>query len=174
MPTAVNTKEAALKLDFIVVGGGVYLFNFSYILTGSYPPNILNDVFPLFMIVPVPSPPFPTPSGVHCRYYDLIHSHLSAGLAGLAVAFTLCKAGHRVRVLEKQPALGAPSSGLRVPPNMSKILRKWVGADELAKVACLNVATPWYDCEPACFSWLCPIPTGCRGVQCMMNTHDLS
>ena len=30
---------------------------------------------------------------------------------------------------------------------MSKILKKWVGADELAKIACLNVATPWYDCE---------------------------
>ncbi|KAJ3520412.1 hypothetical protein NM688_g9165 [Phlebia brevispora] len=89
MPTAVS-KEAPLKLEFIVVGGG---------------------------------------------------------LAGFAVAFTLCKGGHKVRVLEKQATLGAPSSGLRVPPNMSKILKKWVGAEELAKIACLNVATPWYDLE---------------------------
>ena len=63
------------------------------------------------------------------------------------MAFMLSKSGHNVRVLERQATLGAPSSGLRVPPNMSKILKKWVGADELAKIACLNVATPWYDCE---------------------------
>lgn len=50
-----------------------------------------------------------------------------------------------MRVLEKQPALGFPSSGLRVPPNMSKLLKKWVGADELAKTSVLNVATPSYD-----------------------------
>lgn len=87
MPTAVHS-EAALKLDFIVVGGG---------------------------------------------------------LSGFSVAHVLAKAGHRVRVLEKLPALGAPSGGLRVPPNMSKLLKKWVGAEELAKSAVLNVATPWYD-----------------------------
>lgn len=63
------------------------------------------------------------------------------------MAFTLRKGGHKVRVLEKQNDLSTPSSGLRIPPNMSKILKKWVGAEELAKIACLNVATPWYDCE---------------------------
>ena len=68
------------------------------------------------------------------------------GLAGLSVAHVLCKAGHSVRVLEKLPELGSPSGGLRVPPNMSKILKKWAGGEELAKTAVLNVATPWYDC----------------------------
>ncbi len=63
------------------------------------------------------------------------------------MAFMLSKGGHKVRVLEKQNDLSTPSSGLRIPPNMSKILKKWVGAEELAKIACLNVATPWYDCE---------------------------
>jgi salicylate hydroxylase len=61
------------------------------------------------------------------------------------VAHVLCSAGHSVRVLEKLPALGTPAGGLRVPPNMSKILKKWAGANELAKTAVLNVATPWYN-----------------------------
>ena len=50
-----------------------------------------------------------------------------------------------MRVLEKLPTLGTPCGGLRVPPNMSKILKKWAGGEELAKTAVLNVATPWYD-----------------------------
>ncbi|EKM50084.1 uncharacterized protein PHACADRAFT_46976, partial [Phanerochaete carnosa HHB-10118-sp] len=70
---------------------------------------------------------------------------VGGGLSGLSVAHVLSKAGHSVRVLEKLPALGAPSGGLRVPPNMSKILKKWVGGEELAKTAVLNIATPWYD-----------------------------
>lgn len=78
--------------------------------------------------------------------YPRAHCLRCAGLAGFSVAHVLAKAGHSVRVLEKLPALGAPSGGLRVPPNMSKLLKKWVGAEELAKSAVLNVATPWYDC----------------------------
>ena len=77
-----------------------------------------------------------------------MHSWLTPfppGLAGFAVAYALAKSGHSVRVLERQPSLGTPASGIRVPPNMSKILKKWAGADELAKTAVLNVATPWYD-----------------------------
>jgi len=63
----------------------------------------------------------------------------------LAVACALCKGGHKVRVLEKLPALGTPCGGLRVPPNMSKILKKWAGGEELAKTSVLNLATPWWD-----------------------------
>ena len=69
------------------------------------------------------------------------------GIAGLSAAYALCKAGHEVRVLEKAPKLGFPSSGLRVPPNMSKILKNWVGAEELDKLTVLNVATPCIDCK---------------------------
>lgn len=54
-------------------------------------------------------------------------------------------AGHRVRVLEKASELGYSSCGIRVPPNMSKILKKWVGSEELEKVAVLNTATPCID-----------------------------
>ena len=67
------------------------------------------------------------------------------GLAGLSAAYTLAKAGHNVQLLERQSDLGVPAAGVRVPPNMSKIFRRWVGKDELFKTAVLNVATPWYD-----------------------------
>ncbi|KAI0090692.1 FAD/NAD(P)-binding domain-containing protein [Irpex rosettiformis] len=70
---------------------------------------------------------------------------VGGGISGLSAAYTLCKAGHEVRVLEKAPGLGYPSSGIRVPPNMSKILKKWVGKEELDKLAVLNVASPCID-----------------------------
>lgn len=70
---------------------------------------------------------------------------LISGIAGLSAAYTLCMAGHRVRVLEKASELGYSSCGIRVPPNMSKILKKWVGSEELEKVAVLNTATPCID-----------------------------
>ncbi len=67
------------------------------------------------------------------------------GLAGLATAYALQTAGHNVRVFEKQPALGVLAGGLRVPPNMSKILKSWVGEEELKKTAVLCLGTPWHD-----------------------------
>ncbi len=65
----------------------------------------------------------------------------------MAVAYALCKAGHGVHVLEKYESLGIPAGGLRVPPNMSKILRRWVGDQELSKTAVQNVGIRWYDRE---------------------------
>ncbi|KAI0821440.1 FAD/NAD(P)-binding domain-containing protein [Irpex lacteus] len=70
---------------------------------------------------------------------------VGGGIAGLSAAYTLCMAGHRVRVLEQASELGYSSCGIRVPPNMSKILKKWVGSEELEKVAVLNTATPCID-----------------------------
>lgn len=59
----------------------------------------------------------------------------------------LAKAGHKVRVLERQSRVGTPAAGLRVPPNLSKILKRWIGEEELRKNAVVNLETPWYDCE---------------------------
>ena len=52
-----------------------------------------------------------------------------------------------MKVFEKQPSLGIPAGGLRVPPNMSKILKAWAGPEELAKITVLNVGTPWHNCK---------------------------
>ncbi|KAI0091564.1 FAD/NAD-P-binding domain-containing protein [Irpex rosettiformis] len=70
---------------------------------------------------------------------------VGGGLGGLSVAYMLSKAGHKVRVLEKLPGVGTPAAGLRVPPNMSKILKKWVGEEELRRTAVRNLASPWWD-----------------------------
>jgi salicylate hydroxylase len=57
----------------------------------------------------------------------------------------LCEAGHQVRVLEKLPGLGKSVGGVLVPPNMSKILKRWIGEDELFKKATINKLVPWVD-----------------------------
>jgi len=66
---------------------------------------------------------------------------VGGGIAGLSVAFILAEAGHRVRLVEKR-GLGVPAGGLRVPPNLSKILAQWVGPEELARTAVHCVGTP--------------------------------
>ncbi|KAH9935978.1 FAD/NAD(P)-binding domain-containing protein [Epithele typhae] len=67
---------------------------------------------------------------------------VGGGISGLALAYTLSTAGHRVRVLEKSN-LSAPSGGIRLPPNFSKILKRWIGEEELMKVATRCVGTPF-------------------------------
>ncbi|KAI0332765.1 FAD/NAD-P-binding domain-containing protein [Cubamyces sp. BRFM 1775] len=68
---------------------------------------------------------------------------IGGGIGGLAVAYVLSKSGHRVRVLEKRD-LNVPGGGHRVPPNLSKILRHWVGEEELRKVSTRCVGTPFH------------------------------
>ncbi|RDX51301.1 FAD/NAD(P)-binding domain-containing protein [Lentinus brumalis] len=68
---------------------------------------------------------------------------IGGGIGGLSVAYMLRKAGHRVRVLEKQ-GLHAPSAGLRIPPNLCKILGQWVGQAELKKMTTRCVGTPMH------------------------------
>ena len=69
-----------------------------------------------------------------------------AGIGGLAVAYVLSRSGHRVRVLERHD-FNVPSGGQRVPPNLSKILRQWVGEEELMKISTRCVGTPFHHCE---------------------------
>ncbi|KAI5121803.1 hypothetical protein M0805_009795 [Coniferiporia weirii] len=60
---------------------------------------------------------------------------IGASIAGLACAYTLRQAGHDVRVVEAQPQnlLGKSPSGVRIPPNMSKILMRWNLGPEFQK-----------------------------------------
>lgn len=50
---------------------------------------------------------------------------VGAGLGGLAAAIGIRKAGHDVIVLERMPELREIGAGIQVPPNSSKILKKW-------------------------------------------------
>ena len=54
------------------------------------------------------------------------------GISGLACAYSLASSGHRVTILEALPEDAPKSySGLRVPPNVSKILLEWGLGEEL-------------------------------------------
>jgi len=50
-------------------------------------------------------------------------------------------------VLEKRKDLRFAASGVRVLPNMSKILIKWLGEKEVFKMAQRCTGTPWYEME---------------------------
>lgn len=46
-------------------------------------------------------------------------------MGGLAAAFALAKAGHRVHLLESAPAIGEVGAGIQVTPNLSRLLSRW-------------------------------------------------
>ena len=70
------------------------------------------------------------------------------GVAGLATAYALRLAGHHVTIYEAQGFFNAGyKGGQRIPPNVSKILKEWVGEDELRNLAVQNVCTSCYDSE---------------------------
>ncbi|KAG8220921.1 hypothetical protein J3R82DRAFT_2425 [Butyriboletus roseoflavus] len=57
---------------------------------------------------------------------------VGGGISGLAVAFRLSQAGHTVRVIDKsRPEQKA--CGVRVPPNLTKILEEWGLGKQLAR-----------------------------------------
>ncbi|KAI0057457.1 FAD/NAD-P-binding domain-containing protein [Artomyces pyxidatus] len=72
---------------------------------------------------------------------------VGGSIAGLATAFSLAVSGHRVRVLEKSPALSPVAGGLRVPPNLTKILVQWGLEDELLKRASVCRGSNLWDLE---------------------------
>lgn len=60
---------------------------------------------------------------------------VGGGIGGLAAAHALVNAGHRVRVLERSSKTTKRAGGIRVPPNLSKILLDWGLAGKLSKAA---------------------------------------
>ncbi|KAL9604928.1 MAG: hypothetical protein Q9219_000116 [cf. Caloplaca sp. 3 TL-2023] len=50
---------------------------------------------------------------------------VGAGIGGLAAAIGITRAGHRVIVLEQAGALSEIGAGIQVPPNSSRILKRW-------------------------------------------------
>ncbi|KZT29583.1 FAD/NAD(P)-binding domain-containing protein [Neolentinus lepideus HHB14362 ss-1] len=61
---------------------------------------------------------------------------VGGGVAGLACALGLGRAGHRVVVLEEDDQTGDGGCGSRLPPNMTRILRdRWELGEEMEKTA---------------------------------------
>ncbi|KAI0343353.1 FAD/NAD(P)-binding domain-containing protein [Trametopsis cervina] len=120
----------------------------------------------------------PVHSGIARLTLDFVV--VGGGLAGLSVAHMLCQAGHRVRVLERQPSLsssGPRAGGLRVPPNMSKILKRWVGEEAIRKSAVRCLESPWWDLHTGesygYAPWRLDVMTETGGDFFLMAYHDV-
>lgn len=69
-------------------------------------------------------------------------------IAGLSMAIGLAMSGHTVRVLEKSPSLGNSPGGIRLSPNVTKILVQWGLEDELRKRGSfVQGGTRMWDCK---------------------------
>ena len=58
-----------------------------------------------------------------------------AGIAGLATALALSRAGARVDVVERAPELSTEGAGVQLGPNVTRILHAWGLQDGLNAVA---------------------------------------
>ncbi len=72
---------------------------------------------------------------------------VGCGLGGLAAAFSLGHAGHRVTVLESAPAIGEIGAGIQVTPNLSRLLVRWGLGEVLKKIAVKPEAIALRRCE---------------------------
>jgi salicylate hydroxylase len=86
-----------------------------------------------------------------CQYLFLIPSLpclASLAVAGFSMAIGLALSGHTVRVLEKSPRLRNPPGGIRLTPNVTKILVQWGLEAELRKKGSLvREGSHLWDCK---------------------------
>jgi hypothetical protein len=77
-----------------------------------------------------------------------LHVYLALlAIAGLSAALGLAMSGHKVRVLERDTQLEKAPGGVRLPPNVTKILVQWGLEEEIAKRGSLvREGTNIWDC----------------------------
>ncbi|KAF7358161.1 FAD/NAD(P)-binding domain-containing protein [Mycena venus] len=56
---------------------------------------------------------------------------IGGGIAGMAAAFCLGKAGHHITVIETAPVIMEVGAGIQIGPNMSRLLMRWGLANRL-------------------------------------------
>jgi salicylate hydroxylase len=60
---------------------------------------------------------------------------VGCGIGGLAVAFCLAQAGHRVTIIESSPLIGEIGAGMQLSPNTTRLLQKWGLGKHLDEIA---------------------------------------
>lgn len=60
---------------------------------------------------------------------------VGCGIGGLATAFCLSQAGHRVTIVEAASKIGEVGAGIQVSPNSSRLLRRWGLGKQLERTA---------------------------------------
>jgi salicylate hydroxylase len=103
---------------------------------------------------------------------------VGGAISGLSTALGLALSGHKVRVLEKSPAFGEPPGGIRIPPNVTKILVGWGLEEELRKRAHLpREGTDLWDFETGklvgYLEWAEPIMQDSGAAYYQMRYSDL-
>ncbi|KZT24261.1 FAD/NAD(P)-binding domain-containing protein [Neolentinus lepideus HHB14362 ss-1] len=104
---------------------------------------------------------------------------VGAGTAGLAAAFGLSRAGHRVTVLEEYGDSKDTAGGVRSPPNMTKIIRgRWGLEEEFEKIAfeSENISILNYETGELCGShrWNEDLMRQAGGMYNFMHLSDLA
>ncbi|KAL0953594.1 hypothetical protein HGRIS_004802 [Hohenbuehelia grisea] len=98
-------------------------------------------------------------------------------ISGLASAYALCQAGHHVQVLEKAPSLHQRAAGVRMPPNLTKILVDWGLGDKLEKLARKCNKSMLYSMETGetlgCIEWREDILKEAGGEFLLTHFNDL-
>lgn len=64
---------------------------------------------------------------------------VGGSIAGLACAYTLLSAGHRVVVIERSATKYQLTGSIRVPPNLTRILNRWGVGEALSSHSAKNV-----------------------------------
>jgi salicylate hydroxylase len=72
---------------------------------------------------------------------------VGCGLGGLAAAFTLAKAGHRITLIESAPVIGEVGAGIQLTPNLSRLLVRWGLKEKLERIAVKPDAIVFRRCE---------------------------